>query len=269
MPKKTAVVSLVPAEQKPPADTVKPTVPPVQLPKTPPVAVGNEPQKSPVPQAKTTVAQTAPQAVKPAPVKTNAVKPMQRQETNADLKKTAKALEKDQSKGAGKDGSGKVPSVQKSAVRAYLVQVGEYVLASQLARDREKVIRAGLEASVTKAGKKPQPMHRLLLSDYEDKAGAMVALGKLNAAGGEGFLLEESGHFSVYAGSYFLESKAVNEQKKFADRGIKLVIRKTTVPMAVSQLSAGRYVSAAEADKALVKLAQVGLKGKLVPLDGK
>lgn len=275
MPKKpeTMASTAGPAGQKPVSDVAKSAETPAQPAKTVPVTARKEPQKAVVAQTKPSAPKTEPPNVakaekivaKPTPAKVAEAKPDRNAATNKEQKHLEKTVTKEPSTVATK-----APSAQKNAkVGACMILVGEYVLDSQLTRDREKVGKAGLEAIVTQAGKKPEPMHRLFMADYADHAGAVAAISKLNAAGGQGFLLEENGKYAVYAGSYFLASKAASEQKKLATKGIKLVIRKAMVPLAVSRLSAGRYASGAEAVPALQKLAKQGLKGKLVPLDAK
>jgi cell division protein FtsN len=82
----------------------------------------------------------------------------------------------------------------------------------------------------------------------------------VKAAGGQGFFLHEGDHFAVYAGSFSTDSKAAQEKASLAAKGITVTMRTATVPMPVTRLIVGRFVTREEAKRVADKLAKAGLK---------
>jgi cell division septation protein DedD len=123
-----------------------------------------------------------------------------------------------------------------------------------------KVKRAGFKPATEKGTPRPTTMHRLLVGEYGDRAGADASLQRVKTAGGQGFALREGDHFAVYAGSFSVDSKAAQEKASLAAKGITTTMRTATVPMPVTRLTAGRFATREEAKRAADKLAKAGFK---------
>lgn len=179
---------------------------------------------------KESAAPEKPKAAKPAPVKMAAVT-----EKTAG-KKTAAA-----------------------GVGGYTLRVGEYVVATAMDKDREKIQEAGLTPVVRQGAKKKEPMVRLFLGEFADRESANRELAKLRDDTVDGFVLNEGGKYRVYAGSYFVHERAAREQERLAARGIRSTLRKTAVSVPTLLLTTGKFESRDEALKEAAKLRKKGL----------
>jgi cell division protein FtsN len=77
-------------------------------------------------------------------------------------------------------------------------------------------------------------------------------------------MLKENGRYTVYAGSYLREAKAAVEQDRLFEKGVKLLLKSATAPVAVVKLRAGSFADHWSADKAANSLKKAGLSAKVV-----
>lgn len=161
----------------------------------------------------------------------------------------------------------KASSVKASAAAAageYTLRIGEYVVPSAMEKDNAKVREAGLTPVVKEGSKKKEPMIRLLFGEFADQETARKELQKLRDATVEGFILNEGGKYRVYAGSYFVKARAMQEQQRLEALGYKLTLRKANVSVPVLLLTAGKYGSRAEALKDVSRLKKKGLSAAVI-----
>ncbi len=277
----------LPERSAQPADVIKPVEPGAQVasPGTPPPSAVTPaaPVVAPLQKPVDTKAVPAP-VVKPEEKKTVAAKPVVQPEaikaaTTPAVKKpesgkaaalVAKAEQKktEPSKAVDKKVvSAKASSPQKNVTRVsaskaggpWTVVVGLYVVEETLAADLSEVKRVGLTPVMTSGPRRQVTMNRLFLGDYAAKQDAQQAIEKLRSTGGSGFILQQGDKYEVYAGSYAVLSGAQTEQQRLAAAGVKVVVRKTQVPLASRKLTAGTYTDRKAAEAALKKLKNAGI----------
>jgi len=150
-----------------------------------------------------------------------------------------------------------------SAGGRWTVAVGTYLLEDALAADMVRVRKAGLEAAVQPGAKKRAPMNRLLLAEYDDRGVARAELDKLKRYTSDAFIIEHSGKFAVYAGSYLLDGRAQFEKERLAAAGFTLTLKRTEVAIPSKLLTAGTFSDRKSAEAALKKLKESGLKATI------
>jgi cell division septation protein DedD len=89
--------------------------------------------------------------------------------------------------------------------------------------------------------KKLHPMYRLFLANFDDHATADKELQKVRQQAPGVFITKENEKFSVYAGSFLNNKKAVAEQKRLALENIKLIIQTTQVSVSLTRVTAGSF----------------------------
>lgn len=146
----------------------------------------------------------------------------------------------------------------------YSLRVGTYVVDEKLEKDKEKVIKAGLEPIVVSGGTRKATMNRLFLGAFDDKQKAEAQLGKVKKVSDSAFMIQEKGKYAVYAGSYYVEKTAVQEQNRLGALGITLVLKKADVPLPAQKLTAGRFSSIKAAQEAASRLKKLGLKTPVI-----
>lgn len=146
----------------------------------------------------------------------------------------------------------------------YTLRIGEYVVPTAMEKDKAKVRDAGLTPVVKEGSKKKEPMVRLFFGEFADQETARKELQRLRDATVEGFVLKEGGKYRVYAGSYFVEERAVKEQERLEALGFRLTLRKAGVSVPTLLLTAGKYASRGEAVKDVAKLKKKGLSPAVV-----
>ncbi|MBT0654046.1 SPOR domain-containing protein [Geomobilimonas luticola] len=154
--------------------------------------------------------------------------------------------------------------VVKPATGAYTLAIGEYVVGKSADMVQAKLKKLGIGPVVRTKAKRSEPMNRLYLASYDSHQAADTALANLKNATPDGFILPENGKYAVYAGSYYNEGKAAVEQDRLYEKGYKLVMKKTTAPVPVARLTAGRYASKDEAVKDIARLKKQGIAAHVV-----
>ena len=145
----------------------------------------------------------------------------------------------------------------------WMVLVGSYLLEDAMAADLAKVRKSGLSPAVVPGGRKKTAMNRLFLAEFKDRPAAQAELDKLKRYTSDAFILDQGGRFGVYAGSYLLDSRAASEKERLAGAGFSLSIKRSDVPIASKGLSAGTFSTRKQADEALKKLKDAGLKATI------
>jgi cytoskeletal protein RodZ len=159
-----------------------------------------------------------------------------------------------------KEGAKAVPATAKGP---WTVVVGSYVLEDAMASDLARVRGAGLEVDVKEGGRRKTAMNRLLAGEYPARADAQKELDTLKQFTSDAFILEQSGKFAVYAGSYLLTERADSEKERLTAAGIKLTIKHAEVPIPAKYLTAGTFSDKKAADAAVKKLKGIGFKATL------
>lgn len=217
-------------------------------PAAPPQAQTPAPKPEPAKVAKPVPAKPEPvKAAKPVAAKTEQPKPQAQAKAAAPVKPSSKVSAKKE----------EIPG-------KYTLFIGEYVVEKSMNDVKARMKKAGVTPVVKKGGKKNEPMNRLFLDEFSSHEQAKAELDKLQALTKDAFILNENGKYSVYAGSYFLEGVAAREQDRLYKNGVKLVMKKTTVPVALSRITAGSFPTKEAANLAAARLKKLGLKPAVV-----
>jgi hypothetical protein len=242
----------------------------------PPVAGAAQPQQQtaglPTAPAKAPAAAVAPPKVavkaETAP-KATQVKPVEQKPAIAPPVKKSSPPAKEPVKTTVKKAAVKPAEPKRAPTGNHLLIVGDYPSDALMREARDKVVRAGLKPAVEKGSAHTVPMHRLLVGEYGDREGAVVALQRVKAGGASGFMLREGDQFVVYAGSFHESERAAVEREKLAAKGLVTILRKSSVSVPSLRLTAGRFATQAEAQKAAAKLTKSGLEPRVVILGSK
>ena len=226
-----------------------------------PAASALKPAVAPsVPAAKPAPAQVAKPAA-PAPAATP-VQPAPQAKTV-----TAVSANPAQVKATNAKAAGKAPkTAAKPASGAYTLMIGEYVEENSVKSVQAKLKKLGIKPVARTKALRSEPMNRLYLGSFDTHQSADAALDGISKFTKDGFLLQENGRYSVYAGSYFNESKAAVEQDRLYEKGFKLVMKKNKAPVHVVRITAGRYDGKKSAGKDIASLKKQGISSYLVKL---
>lgn len=212
-----------------------------------------------------TVKTAVPVKVKEEVKKTEAAKPAEKkiEKNAAEAKKVPVDKKAAAKKPAASDSKAKAEAVvttNKATAESWTLSVGNYVLEEALSADIGRVRKAGLEPVVKASARKKSTMNRLFVSDFNDRASAQATLEKLNKHTSDGFVIEQGGKFSLFAGSY-LQSEAANSEKdRLKAAGFSVTIKNSDIAIPAQSLSVGPFKTKKAADAALAKLKSVGLK---------
>ena len=162
------------------------------------------------------------------------------------------------------DGKSTKAAAKKHATGAYTLVIGEYVGEKSAVSVQAKLKKLGIKPVAKTRAIRSEPMNRLYLGSFDTHQSADAALDNLSKFTKDGFLLQENGRYSVYAGSYFNEAKAAIEQDRLYEKGVKLVMKKTKAPVHVLRLTAGRYDGKKSAGRDIASLKKQGILPHLV-----
>jgi hypothetical protein len=164
--------------------------------------------------------------------------------------------------------SGKTPHkakvTAKTAAPAYVLELKDDLAPSEIRPVMAKLKQAGIGHVVQTKSQKGEPMHRLFLADFGNRDEALEELERLKLATSDAFMLKENGRYAVYAGSYLRKAKATVEQDRLLAKGVKLLVKDATAPVAVVKVRAGSFADQASAEKAAKSLKKGGLSAKVV-----
>lgn len=152
----------------------------------------------------------------------------------------------------------------KPAAGAYALEINGDLAESEVGPVTAKLKKAGISNVVTSKAQKGEPMHRLFLADFGDRNEAVEELERLKQVAPNAFMLKENGRYAVYAGSFLRQGKAAVEQDRLYDKGVRLMLKEATIPVAVLKLRAGSFADQASAEKAAGNLKKSGVAAKVV-----
>jgi cell division septation protein DedD len=146
----------------------------------------------------------------------------------------------------------------------YRLLIGDFVPDKTFAALQSKLKKSGIapvrKSTVTAA----EPMNRLFVAEFGDQDSAVAELQKLKKLTGDAFLIPDNGKYILYAGSYFSSSRAAAELKKLSSRGVNPVVRQARVTIKVTRVTAGSYVSMAEARNDVMRLKKQGIAATVI-----
>ena len=171
------------------------------------------------------------------------------------------ALEKSATAAATKT---KAPA--KVATPRFTLEINGDLAESEIAPVLAKLKQAGVGNVIKSKTSKGEPMHRLFLADFANHDEAAEELERLKLAAPSAFLLKENGRYAVYAGSYLREVKATTEQNRLQAKGVQLLLKNVTAPVAVYKVRAGAFADQAGADRAAKAAQKAGLSPKVVKI---
>jgi len=160
----------------------------------------------------------------------------------------------------------KPKTAAKPASPAYHLEVDGDLAESEVGPVLAKLKQAGIAHVVKIKTQKGEPMHRLFLADFANRDEASEELERLKLAAPNAFMLKENARYAVYAGSYLREAKAANEQSRLLAKGVQLLLRSATAPVAVFKVHAGAFADQAGAERAAKTLKKAGLSAKVAKL---
>ncbi|MBJ6727550.1 SPOR domain-containing protein [Geomesophilobacter sediminis] len=208
-------------------------------------------------------AKTAPAAAKSAPAKPAAGKDA-KGAVPAKTAVAAKGAPAKPEKGDAKPQATKAAASKAAPRGAYTLELAGDLAESEVRSVTAKLKKAGISGMEKTKMKKGEPMHRLFLADFANKDEAAEELQRLKQTAPDAFMLTENGRYAVYAGSYLREKKAALEQDRLYDKGVKLLLRTATAPVAVLKVRAGSFPNQASAEQALERLKKTGVDAKVV-----
>ncbi len=259
-----ASVAVATPADKSGATAAKPAPKPAPAPPASPVPA---PTKSNVEPKKVEVAKTTDK--KPQPVaavnkkadNAPAPKVADKKPAMADTKKAAdkKALSAGSAKPAASS------KTKKAATGPWSLTVGNYVIEEALSADMGRVRKAGFEPIIKPSARKKSAMHRLLVSEFNDRPSASIELNKLKHSTSDAFIIEQKGKFSVFAGSYVNNAAANTEKDRLKAVGFSVTVKRVDVAIPTQSLTVGPFASKKAADAALSKLRAAGINATLSP----
>ncbi|MDD2273549.1 MAG: SPOR domain-containing protein [Desulfuromonadaceae bacterium] len=143
------------------------------------------------------------------------------------------------------------------------ILVGNYVLEEALSVDMGRVRKAGFKPAIKPAARKKTAMSRLFISEHSDRGMAQSTLEKLNRYTSDAFVLEQSGKFAVYAGSYLQKGAANSEKERLKAAGFTVTVKHADIAIPTQNLSVGPFKNKKEAENALGRLKRAGIKATL------
>ncbi|ORJ57561.1 SPOR domain-containing protein [Geothermobacter hydrogeniphilus] len=167
----------------------------------------------------------------------------------------------------------KVPAVSKQAKRApaparavarYRVQVGAFLLKSNLHAAEKKVRQLGFTPVLSEARKKSS-MTRLKYGSFSPEEGRRK-LAELKKIDADAFVLHEGDRLGVYAGSYLDLDKARHYADLLWEKGIHVDEVPVEVDVPLHRLSLGGFTDRESARAAAEKAKKAGLEARVIAL---
>lgn len=172
------------------------------------------------------------------------------------------AVKKPVSTGPAKQEAG--TKAKTSATDSWSLTVGNYVLEDALSADMGRVRKAGFKPVVKPSERRKTTMNRLFVSEFNDRAAALSTMGTLKRHTSDVFIIEQGGRFAVYAGSYLQSDAANSEQERLKAAGITSTLKRVDIAIPSQSLTVGPFKSRKEADAALGRLKNAGIKAALL-----
>ncbi|MDD2581718.1 MAG: SPOR domain-containing protein [Desulfuromonadaceae bacterium] len=153
---------------------------------------------------------------------------------------------------------------KKATSGPWSVLVGNYVLEETLSADMGRVRKAGFKPVIKPSTRKKTSMRRLFVSEYDNRAAAQSSLEKISRYTSDAFVIEQGGKFALYAGSYLQSEAADFEKDRLKSAGFTVTIKYADIAIPSQNLSVGPFKSKKEADAALGRLKNTGIRAKLL-----
>jgi len=160
-------------------------------------------------------------------------------------------------------GTGRISTAreqEKKGGEQYTLVVGTYVLKSSMRSDKVKLEKSGLQTAVMPAKMRNEPMNRLLVAEIDSYPAAQEELSKVKKASKDAFLLRENNKYAIYAGSYFADDRASQEQERLRKLGFAPILKKSQAPVSTYSLTVGSYPTRDAALKGAERLKKLGFK---------
>lgn len=142
----------------------------------------------------------------------------------------------------------------------YILKIGAFA-SSELKATEKKVKAVGLVPQIQTGPKQTREVIRLCGGEFKVLAEAQKELDRLLVVNAGAFLLNKGrAGYHLYAGSYFSLASAQKEQQRLASHGIDLSLKRKSVSLVTSLLTAGRFNSHEAARAGAQKLAKLGVK---------
>lgn len=255
-----------PGASQPPSAAAPPAKPAVEPNSVPVTSVPVKPEplktaKTEAPLKPAPVTAKVPSATaKPAPSQTAATKPAAPgtvQARPAKKETAAKHIVKPAKKSA-RAGRGGI----------YTLLIGDFVPGQTFAAIQAKLKKSGITPVNRNAITATEPMNRLFIAGFGDQDTAEAELRKLKKQTADAFLVVDNGTYNLYAGSYFSESRLNSEVQRLTASGIKPVVKRAqiNIKIKVTRVTAGRFVSAEEAARAVKRLKKHGIAAKVIKM---
>jgi len=156
------------------------------------------------------------------------------------------------------------PSVAKSGKDKFTLLIGVYVLEKSMASEKAKLKSAGLSPVTGKGPIKMEPMSRLYVAEFDNRAQATEELLKLRKLTRDAFILPEKDKYTLFAGSYFTKGRAESELNRLVKQGVKPILQKAEAPVSTLRLTAGSFSSRKEAEEKSLGLKKHGINASIV-----
>lgn len=157
---------------------------------------------------------------------------------------------------------GEVTSLVPTANAPYVLQIGSYILDSNMKRALEAVKSLGYEPSIVE-GQKSVSMIRLRVGAYPEK----IARGKLSEMQQllpSAFLLHEGDQMALYAGSFYSLDHARVQADRIFQHEIIVYEEAVDVSVPIKSLRFGNFSDIAAAEAVAIKAKELGLESLIV-----
>jgi hypothetical protein len=144
----------------------------------------------------------------------------------------------------------------------YTLLIGEFVPDKRFAAIQAKVRKVVGPVLTTTPLQKVEPMHRLFVGEYAGYEEAAAELQRLKSLTADAFMIEKTGKYLLFAGSYYDSSLVEKQKQRLSAKGVTVKVLKADLPVRVIRLTAGRFASQGDAQKAVEKLKKDGIKAQ-------
>jgi cell division protein FtsN len=192
------------------------------------------------------------------PQKKSAGAEQKQDSTSTAKQKAAPAKKGDVSEAKVAEEAGK--TLSKKEGKGFSLVIGTYVLKSTLKADTAKLEKAGVHPSVVAGPKKNQPMNRLVVGEFDSYTSAHTELDRLKKTSKDAFLLQENGKYTLYAGSYYRQERALEQQERLRTQGFAPILKKAVAPVVSWKVMVGGFPTREAAQEEAAKLRKLGFK---------
>ncbi|HIJ87197.1 MAG TPA: TolC family protein [Desulfuromonadales bacterium] len=154
-----------------------------------------------------------------------------------------------------------VPKRAPVTEKTYTLLIGEFTDTLAMAEAVEKIQSIGLNIRKKDGGFRTEQVIRLYVTEFVSRSQAETALKKLLYFTADGFIVSVGKKRHVlYAGKYFDQNDALNDQSRLEATGITVTLEKMPVSLPLTVLTAGNFLDSSVAQNFLKKLERLDLK---------